>query len=119
MESEILTMAEFSKRRREDYPGYEYPTVPGTFFGTLSVLHWATHAIIHSLWILEDGRKVDCALFKEKRGYCGIRNSLLATRLNCPFRVAVAARYIFVKLGHQISQGEKLAWSTSGRAGSA
>lgn len=65
--------------------GYEYPTVPGTFFGTLSVLHWATHAIIHSLWILEDGRKVDCALFKEK-GYCGIQKLSIGDKAELSFQ---------------------------------
>lgn len=85
MESEILTMAEFSKRKRIYYPGYEYPTVPSTFFGTLSVLHWATHAIIHSLWILEDGRKVDCALFKEK-GYCGIQKLSIGDKAELSFQ---------------------------------
>lgn len=69
--NEILTMVDFQKRKKKDYPGYEYPTIPGTFRGSLTVLHWATHAIIHSLWLLEDGRKVDCALFKDK-DYCGI-----------------------------------------------
>lgn len=71
MSREILTMVGFQKCKDRDYPGYEYPTVPGIFRGSLTVLHWATHAIIHSLWLLEDGRKVDCALFKDK-GYCGI-----------------------------------------------
>lgn len=71
MKNEILTMVEFYKRKNVDYPGYEYPTVSGIFFGKLSALHWATHAIIHSLWILADGRKVDCVLFKDN-GYCGI-----------------------------------------------
>ena len=64
MESEILTMAEFSKRRREDYPAY---------------------SIIHSLWILEDGRKVDCALFKEK-GYCGIQKFSIGDKAELSFQ---------------------------------
>ena len=82
---EILTMVEFSKRKCEYYPGYDYPTIPGTFSGTLTVLHWATHAIIHSLWVLEDGRKVDCVLFKDK-GYCGIRELSVGDKAELSFQ---------------------------------
>ena len=87
MKNEILTMVEFHKRKNEDYPGYEYPTVPGTFLGKLSVLHWATHSIIHSLWILADGRKVDCALFKDN-DYCGIEEISIGDNAELFFQIA-------------------------------
>lgn len=84
---EILTMVDFHKQKAKDYLDYEYPTIPGTFFGKLSALHWATHAIIHSLWLLENGRKVDCALFKDN-DYYGIKEMSIGDHAELFFQKA-------------------------------
>lgn len=72
----IYTMAEFAKIKNDIFPDFEYPTFSGTFSGKLCALSWATGAIIHSLWILENGKKVDCVLFKDTE-YFGVLDMYL------------------------------------------
>lgn len=113
MKSEILTMVDFYKRKNKDYPGYEYPTVPGTFSGKLSVLHWATHAIIHSLWVLEDGRKVDCVLFKDN-GYCGIEKISIGDNVELFFQKTSSGNVYLREIKTRVSEERKRhQWSTA------
>ena len=106
MNSEILTMVDFQKRKDRDYPGFGYPAVPGTFLGKLTVLHWATHAIIHSLWLLEDGRKVDCALFKDK-DYCGIEKISIGDSAELLFQKANSGNVYLLEIKPIATSTEK------------
>lgn len=49
------------------FKGYSYPKQDGVFYGQLKGACWATHAIIHTFWKLDNGDLIDCALFRDTR----------------------------------------------------
>lgn len=77
---QIITMVDFSRRYAAQYEDFTYPTVEGSFPGTLVVMHWATHAIIHSFWELDNGAKFDCPIFRDSDQWHDIQNFSIGDR---------------------------------------
>lgn len=62
---EILTIADFTCNYAKKLTNFVYPTEEGMFSAELFLMHWAPHAILHTLWILDNGTAIDCAVFRD------------------------------------------------------
>ena len=49
------------------FKDFNYPIAEGVFYGTLQGASWATHSILHTYWLLDNGEKIDCPLFRDTR----------------------------------------------------
>lgn len=66
---EIYTMVDFIKNYAEQFKDFAYPEEEGIFRGKIIAAHWSTGAIIHTYWLMNDGRKLDCVLFRDTRPF--------------------------------------------------